>query len=108
MGQAEDVVQCEVSYLTDEDILQYRPARYARSEPIDGFGPVDYPPFDYVPVSYPMAAPMIPFPPMTPGYPVMQETDVIRRFLLEVGLPEGSLRGGRGDLVSYLRGRLGM
>ena len=45
---------------------------------------------------------------MVPGYPVSQEVEVIRRFLHEVGLPEDSIRGGRSELVSYLRGPLGM
>ena len=84
-------------FLTDEDILQYRPARYARSEPVQRVEQAGYPPFGYAPMPYPMA-PLMPYAPMMPGYPVTQETDVIRRFLLEVGLPEGSLRGGRGDL----------
>ena len=34
--------------------------------------------------------------------------DGIRRFLREVGLPESSIGSNRGDLVSYLRSRLGM
>ena len=97
----------EVGYLTDEDILQYRPARYARSEPAQGGEQVGYPPFGYTPMPYPMA-PLVPFPPMVPGYPALQEVEVIRRFLHEVGLPGDSIRGGRSDLVSYLRGRLGM
>ena len=108
-GLGSDIVEAapEVGYLTEEDILQHRPARYARSEPVQGVEQAGYPPFGYAPMPYPMA-PLLPYAPMMPGYPVAQEVDVIRRFLLEVGLPEGSLRGGRGDLVSYLRGRLGM
>ena len=51
---------------------------------------------------------MMPFPPLVPGYPVMQEVEVIRRLLYEVGLPEDAIRGSRSDLISYLRGRLGM
>ena len=97
----------EVGFLTEEDILQYRPGRYARSEPTQGGEQGGYPPFCYTPIPYPMA-PLMPFPPMVPGYPVTKEADVIRGFLREVGLPEETLRGGRGDLVSYLRGRLGM
>ena len=99
LGSDEVDAAPEVGYLTEEDILQYRPARYARSEPAQGNEQIGYPLFGYTPM---------PFPLMVSGYPVAQETDVIRRFLLEVGLPEGSLRGGRGDLVSYLRDRLGM
>ena len=108
-GLSSDVVEAapDVGYLTEEDILQYRPARYAKSEPAQGVEQVGYPPFGYASMPYSMAR-LMPYPPIVPGYPVVQETDVIRRFLLEVGLPEGSLRSGRGDLVSYLRGRLGM
>jgi len=105
--QVADVVQPEVRFLTDEDILQYRPARYARSESCEEVAQVGYPPVPYIAAPYSLA-PMMPFPPLVPGYPVMQEVEVIRRFLYEVGLPEDATRGSRSDLISYLRGRLGM
>ena len=105
--QVADVVRPEVRFLTDEDILQYRPARYARSESCEEVAQVGYPPVPYIATPYAMA-PMMPFSPLVPGYPVMQEAEVIRRFLYEVGLPEDAIRGSRSDLISYLRGRLGM
>ena len=51
MDQIVGVVQPEVRFLTDEDILQYRPTRYARSEPAEEVGQVGYPPFPYMPTS---------------------------------------------------------
>ena len=57
---------------------------------------------------YRMAAPVVPFPPTVFGYPFHMEEEVVRRFLREVGLPEDSIRGSRSELVSYLRGRLGL
>ena len=93
--------------MTDEHILQYRPARYARSEPSEEAEQAGYPAHDYSSVPYPLDIPM-PFPHVVAGYPYRLEEDIVRRFLREVGLPEGSIRGSRSDLVSYLRVRLGM